>query len=184
MPLDPAAVDALVERARRDVDSGHLPAAQVALAHEGELVVFEAFGDASTESRFHTYSMIKPVVALTLMELAAEGLLDLGTPVADHLPTFGCNGKTEVTVSQVLLHAGGCHSGAKGQIAAADPATGISYCFMTNGLDRDDLINGRRGIAIATRAIACGHHQEDGRRRICQSGSATPGLEVTAADGA
>ena len=28
------------------------------------------------------------------------------------------------------------HSGAKGQIAAADPATGVSYSYMTNGLEQ------------------------------------------------
>ena len=48
------------------------------------------------------------------------------------------------------------HSGAKGQIAAADPATGLSYCYMTSGMERDDVVHGRRAIAIATRAIACG----------------------------
>ena len=107
MTLDMAAVDALVQRARRDVDSGRLPAAQLALAFEGELVVSEAFGDATTDSRFYTYSAIKPLVSLTVMELAAEGLLDLDAPVASHLATFGTNEKGAVTISQVLLHAGG-----------------------------------------------------------------------------
>ena len=107
MPVDLAAVDALVERARRDVDNGRLPAAQLALAHEGELVVNEAFGEATTGSRFSTFSMIKPVVSLVVMELAAEGLIDLDGPVAKWLPSFGVNGKERVTISQVLLHAGG-----------------------------------------------------------------------------
>jgi CubicO group peptidase (beta-lactamase class C family) len=107
MPLDMAAVDALIERARRDVDSGRLPAAQLALALDGRLVVNEAFGAATTDSRFSTFSMIKPVVSLVVMELAAEGLIDLHRPVADLLPSFGGNGKDRVTISQVLLHAGG-----------------------------------------------------------------------------
>ena len=105
--LDAAAVDALLERARRDVDSGLLPAAQFALALEGEVVVSEALGDCTPDTRFHTYSAVKPSVALTAMELAAEGRFDIGAPVCDVLESFGANGKNAITVSQVLLHTGG-----------------------------------------------------------------------------
>lgn len=102
-----AAVGALLERARREVDSGLLPAAQLALAVEGEIAVSEALGDCTTDTRFHTYSAVKPTVALTAMELAADGLFDLGAPVGRVLPTFGGNGKEAITVSQVMLHVGG-----------------------------------------------------------------------------
>lgn len=105
--IDTAAVGALLERARREVDSGLLPAAQLALAVEGEIVVSEALGDCTADSRFHMYSAVKPSVALTAMELAAEGLFDVGAPVSDVLETFGANGKEAITVSQVMLHAGG-----------------------------------------------------------------------------
>ena len=105
--IDTAAVGALVERARRDVDSGLLPAAQLALALDGEIVVSEAVGDCTPDTRFHMFSAVKPAVALTAMELAAEGLFDIGAPVSDVLAPFGANGKETITVSQVLLHAGG-----------------------------------------------------------------------------
>ena len=105
--IDAKAVGALLERARREVDSGLLPAAQLALALEGEVVVSEALGDCTTDTRFHTYSAVKPTVALTAMELAAEGHFDLEAPVRDVLETFGANGKDAITVSQVMLHAGG-----------------------------------------------------------------------------
>ncbi|MCE2516153.1 MAG: serine hydrolase, partial [Acidobacteria bacterium] len=91
--IDAKAVGALLERARREVDSGLLPAAQLALALEGEVVVSEALGDCTTDTRFHTYSAVKPTVALTAMELAAEGHFDLEAPVRDVLETFGANGK-------------------------------------------------------------------------------------------
>ena len=45
--IDRAAVAALLERARREVEQGLLPSAQVALAHRGELVAFETFGQAT-----------------------------------------------------------------------------------------------------------------------------------------
>ncbi|MEM8748035.1 MAG: hypothetical protein AAGF91_15145, partial [Actinomycetota bacterium] len=44
------------------------------------------------------------------------------------------------------------HGGAKGQIGWADPVTGVSLGFMTNGLDLDDLVVGRRGVAISSKA--------------------------------
>ena len=105
--IDSKAVGALVERARRDVDSGLLPAVQFAIGLQGEIVVSEAFGDCTTDTRFHTYSAVKPSVSLTVMELAADGLLDLAAPVRDVLESFGANGKDAITVSQVLLHVGG-----------------------------------------------------------------------------
>ena len=105
--IDGKAVSALLERARREVDSGLLPAAQLALAAHGEIVVSEALGDCTADTRFHMYSAVKPTVALTAMELAAEGRFDIGAPVSDVLGSFGANGKGAITVSQVLLHVGG-----------------------------------------------------------------------------
>jgi CubicO group peptidase (beta-lactamase class C family) len=44
------------------------------------------------------------------------------------------------------------HGGAGGQIAWADPETGISFCYLTNGLDAHVLREGRRGVALSSRA--------------------------------
>ncbi|MGQ0825547.1 MAG: serine hydrolase domain-containing protein [Actinomycetota bacterium] len=44
------------------------------------------------------------------------------------------------------------HNGAGGQIAWADPATGVSFCFLTNGLDQHQLREWRRTAGIASRA--------------------------------
>ncbi len=46
------------------------------------------------------------------------------------------------------------HMGAGGQIAWADPATGISFAFVTNGLERDPWRAGARGHGLSTRAGA------------------------------
>ena len=103
----PSRLDALTARCRREVDEGRLPGFQLAVGFEGEIVHFESYGTARDEHRFHTYSAVKPTVSLTVLELAAEGLLDLDAPVASVLPPFGENGKADITLSQVLLHAGG-----------------------------------------------------------------------------
>ena len=44
------------------------------------------------------------------------------------------------------------HAGAGGQIAWADPATGLSFCYLTNGLDANVLRQARRGLALSSRA--------------------------------
>ena len=47
------------------------------------------------------------------------------------------------------------HGGAGGQIAWADPATGISIGYCTNGFDRNVIRQARRGVGISSRAAAC-----------------------------
>ena len=47
------------------------------------------------------------------------------------------------------------HDGAGGQIAFADPETGLSVCFLTNGLERNWLRERRRTTAIASLASVC-----------------------------
>jgi CubicO group peptidase (beta-lactamase class C family) len=47
------------------------------------------------------------------------------------------------------------HGGAGGQIAWADPATGISFAYCTNGHDRNPLRQGRRGVSLSNRAAIC-----------------------------
>jgi CubicO group peptidase (beta-lactamase class C family) len=47
------------------------------------------------------------------------------------------------------------HNGAAGQIAWGDPDTGVSFCFLTNGIDEHEIRQWRRGAALANRAGAC-----------------------------
>jgi CubicO group peptidase (beta-lactamase class C family) len=105
--LDPAAVDALLTRARRDVEEGLLPSCQLALALDGEVLVHEAFGAATTASRYTMFSATKPVVASVIWQLLGEGVLDPETPVAELIPEFGTNGKDVITLDHVLLHTSG-----------------------------------------------------------------------------
>ena len=104
---DARAVDALLSRARRDVDEGLLPSCQVALAHHGELVAFEPFGRASTSTRYTVFSCTKPLVAAAVWVLMSEGRLDVSRRVVEYIPEFGTFGKDIVTVEQVLLHTSG-----------------------------------------------------------------------------
>jgi CubicO group peptidase (beta-lactamase class C family) len=47
------------------------------------------------------------------------------------------------------------HNGAGGQIAWADPESGISFAYLTNGLDAHVIRQGRRGIALSSYAAVC-----------------------------
>jgi CubicO group peptidase (beta-lactamase class C family) len=42
------------------------------------------------------------------------------------------------------------HGGAAGQIAWADPESGLSFCYLTNGIDANFLRLGRRGVALSS----------------------------------
>ncbi|MCB9372208.1 MAG: beta-lactamase family protein [Microthrixaceae bacterium] len=116
----PDPVAELLSRARREVDEGLLPACQLAVARHGEIVVEEAFGDATTDSRFLIFSATKPVVAACVWQLLAEGSLDVHQRVADVVPEFATNGKEVVTLEQVLLHTSGFPYAPLGPPAWAD----------------------------------------------------------------
>jgi CubicO group peptidase (beta-lactamase class C family) len=47
------------------------------------------------------------------------------------------------------------HNGAGGQLAWADPESGLSFCYVTNGYDLHELRQPRRGIGISSRAAVC-----------------------------
>ena len=105
--VDADAVQALLDRARREVDEGLLPACQIALAHDGEVVAFEAYGDATTSTRFVVFSCTKAFVAGAMWALIGEGKVDVSQRVVDHIPEFAPNGKDQISVEQVMLHTSG-----------------------------------------------------------------------------
>jgi CubicO group peptidase (beta-lactamase class C family) len=104
--IDDAKVERLLTRVRREVDEGLSPAVQIAIGHEGEIVVDETFG-APDDSRFVVFSATKALVAATIWRLLDDGSVHLGDKVTEYLPEFGTNGKDAVTVEHLLTHSGG-----------------------------------------------------------------------------
>ncbi|HLW70154.1 MAG TPA: serine hydrolase domain-containing protein [Candidatus Binataceae bacterium] len=47
------------------------------------------------------------------------------------------------------------HGGAGGQLGWGDPVSGISIGYCTNGYDRNEIRQGRRGVAISSLAAVC-----------------------------
>ncbi len=102
--MAPAAVEALRERARRDVEDGILPSCQIALAVDGRVALFETFGRDRRDPRYQVYSVTKALVAGAVWILLGEGRLATDTRVAEVIPGFGTNGKDAVRVEHLLTH--------------------------------------------------------------------------------
>src|SRR4051812_46357684 len=101
------AIDALLTRAQGEIDAGLLPSCQIALARNGELEMFEAYGDATTDTRYVVFSATKAFVASLMWVLIGEDLVDVKKRVVDYIPEFAPNGKDIVAVEQVMLHTSG-----------------------------------------------------------------------------
>lgn len=53
------------------------------------------------------FSATKGVASTVIHRLADRGLIDYDTPVAEYWPAFGANGKSEITVREVMRHRAG-----------------------------------------------------------------------------
>ena len=104
--IDPAKVEALLARVRREVDEGLSPGVQIAVAHDGRIVVDETYG-VPADSPFVAFSATKALVAAAVWRLIDAGELTIDTTAATLIPEFGSNGKDVVTVEQLLTHTGG-----------------------------------------------------------------------------
>ncbi len=105
--LDRQKLAELTRRVRRDVDEGVLPSAQIAVAREGRVGLFETFGDADNNTMYCVFSSTKAVMSAAAWLLIVEGELDLEERVAEIVPEFATNGKEVVTVEQLFLHSAG-----------------------------------------------------------------------------
>src|SRR5579862_832274 len=108
---------------RRDVESGLIPGAVLAIARGGRLVFAEAFGwrdreaaaPLSTDAIFRIASMTKPMTSVAAMMLAEEGRLEIAAPVANYLPEFAemtvgverRRAERTMTVQDLLRHTSG-----------------------------------------------------------------------------
>lgn len=106
-----AAIDSLV--AAEALDRG-VPAVAVAIVADGAIVTQRAWGVADAESRraataattFNIASVTKPFTAALVLQLVAEGAVDLDDPVIDHLPSLPYR-YASITVRQLLTHTSG-----------------------------------------------------------------------------
>ena len=105
--IDSAKLAAVVARVRREVDEGLLPSAQIAVARQGRLALFETFGDATNDTLYCVFSATKAITSAAAWLVIEAGDLSVDEVVADIVPEFGTNGKDTVTVEQLFLHSAG-----------------------------------------------------------------------------
>jgi len=124
----------------KGIKENKIPGAVIAIARKGKLVYFKAFGmqnaeegiPMSTDSIFRIYSMTKPLVSISAMQLHEDGKLYLSEPVSKYLPELATmkvakdnNNTIEITdakrtikIHDLLRHTSGFTYGIFGKSAA------------------------------------------------------------------
>jgi len=121
--LNPAKVEVLLQRAGKEVEDGLLPAAQFAIARQGELVFEHSYGTATPNSLICIFSATKTITSAAAWLLFQRGDLAEDELVADIVPEFATNGKDQVNVSQLFAHTAGFPSAPFAPLDWDDPVT-------------------------------------------------------------
>jgi CubicO group peptidase (beta-lactamase class C family) len=120
-----AKVEAIVERVRV---KSKIPGLSLAIAFGGRVVYEKGFGladlenrvEVTTETRFRTASMAKPITATAVMQLAERGLLELDAPIQKYCPSFP-EKPWPVTARLILGHLSGIrHYTKRGESAGTE----------------------------------------------------------------
>jgi CubicO group peptidase (beta-lactamase class C family) len=111
--LNPDKVQALFDRAEREIKEGLLPACQLAIARDGKIGAMHTFGSAvqggeekaaTDDTFFDIMSCTKAITSAAIWILIHEGKLRAQDTVAEYVPEFGTNGKEAVTLEHLLTH--------------------------------------------------------------------------------
>jgi len=113
--LDPERLEQLFRLIDSQIAEGRYPGAAIAVARNGKLAALRSFGQARmappTPARddhlWLLFSQTKVIVTATVWTLVDRGALRFSDRIADHIPEFEKNGKSEITLFQVLTHQGG-----------------------------------------------------------------------------
>jgi CubicO group peptidase (beta-lactamase class C family) len=114
--IDSEKLEALFDRAQRELREGLLPSAQIAVARHGKIAGMRSFGrvthegrqaDATNETLYCIFSSTKAITSAAAWLLIQEGKLSVDERVADIVPEFGSQGKDEVLVEQLFTHTAG-----------------------------------------------------------------------------
>ena len=127
-----AAVDRIMQSA---VDEGRIPGGVVLVGHDGRVVYRKAFGWRSLEPTrermtvdtiFDLASLTKCIATTTaVMELFQEGRIRLNDPVAAYLPEFAQNGKSQITIRELMTH----YSGLAPDLDLKEPWSGRATAY-------------------------------------------------------
>ena len=114
MNLDEKKLQLVMDEA---TNSGEECGCQLAIFHHGKpvLSLVSGYTSASRSEKvaertlFPIFSSGKSVMATIVHRLVEQGLMDYDARIADYWPEFGCNGKEDIRLWQVLSHRSGLH---------------------------------------------------------------------------
>lgn len=114
--IDSEKLEAVFERAEKEVREGILPSSQIAVARHGKLAGMRTIGTASfndiegpatNDTLYSVFSCTKAITSAAAWILIQEGKLQSDEIVADIVPEFGTNGKDVISVEQLFTHTAG-----------------------------------------------------------------------------
>jgi len=113
--FDSGRLDRLRAAIRRDIAAMQYDGCVLLVARRGKVAFHEAFGFAEratgrmaeTGDVFFSMSIGKQLTNTMVMMRVERGEISLQTRVADLLPSFGCKGKQNVTIGDLIVHKAG-----------------------------------------------------------------------------
>ena len=114
--LDSERLDRLDRLIETHISDGRYPGAQIAVARDGKLVKSATFGRAKIDTEsvaadddtlWLMFSQTKVIVTAALWQLVESGALRFADRISDHVPEFAANGKSDITLFEVITHQGG-----------------------------------------------------------------------------
>ena len=105
--LDEYKIETLVTRVGKEISEGLLPAAQIAIGYDKQIVFSKNFGDTKPDSLFCIFSATKAITSAASWLLMQDGIISEDDLVTDYIPEFGKNGKSKITLSHLLTHTAG-----------------------------------------------------------------------------
>jgi CubicO group peptidase (beta-lactamase class C family) len=92
---------------RKAVENKTLPGVSLLLAHKGEVLFREAFGDLTVDQPVKLASDSKPVSATAVMAVVDQGKMRLDDPLTKFVPEFKGTKVEKATVRRLLSHSAG-----------------------------------------------------------------------------
>ena len=120
--LKPGSADALWQRMENLYATGVQPGLQLAVVHQGEMVLNRAIGysrgnapgegdqasvSMGIDTPINLFSAAKAVTAMLVHKLAEQGYFSIDDTVAQHIPGFERHGKESIRIRDILTHRAG-----------------------------------------------------------------------------
>jgi CubicO group peptidase (beta-lactamase class C family) len=118
---------------RNAVEQNTVPGVAMLLAHRGEVLFKEAFGDLQVDQPVRMASDSKPVAATVVMVVVDRGKMRLDDPLTKFVPEFKGTKAEKATVRQLLSHSAGIGDHFPGGWPRAHTLAGFAAAVATQG---------------------------------------------------